>query len=147
MLWTQRQLHFFISEFHGSKTGPMLIKSPEDRRNFGAVKLEEVTWKVKLSLRWTSSTCPVGIELRFGWERLHFSTLFVQCRKNNGAQCEYVIVHTIWGGSPVILWVWLCGKPKWLPLKFGYHDVMHTSSHYTCMPFMWVLLLIFNLRV
>ena len=41
--------------------------------------------------------------------------------------CEYVIVHTIWGGSPVILWISLGGKPKWLPLHFGYHDVMRTS--------------------
>ena len=41
--------------------------------------------------------------------------------------CEYVIVHTILGGSPVILWISLGGKPKWLPLKFGYHDVMPTS--------------------
>ena len=40
---------------------------------------------------------------------------------------EYVIVHTIWGGSPVILWISLGGKPKWLPLKFGYHDEMRTS--------------------
>ena len=31
------------------------------------------------------------------------------------------------GGSPVILWISLGGKPKWLPLKFGYHDVMRTS--------------------
>ena len=31
--------------------------------------------------------------------------------------CEYVIhvVHTLWGGSPVILWSSLGGKPKWLP--------------------------------
>ena len=41
--------------------------------------------------------------------------------------CEYIIVHTILGGSPVILWISLGGKPKWLPLKFGYHDVMRTS--------------------
>ena len=40
--------------------------------------------------------------------------------------CEYVIVHTILGGSPVIRWISLGGKPKWLPLKFGYHDVMRT---------------------
>ena len=46
--------------------------------------------------------------------------------------CKYVIVHTIWGGSPVILWISLGGKPKWLPLKLGYHDVMHTSP--ICMP-------------
>ena len=44
--------------------------------------------------------------------------------------CEYVIVHTILGGSPVILWISLGGKPKWLPLKFGYHDVMRTSPIY-----------------
>ena len=41
--------------------------------------------------------------------------------------CEYVIVRTILGGSPVILWISLGSKPKWLPLKFGYHDVMRTS--------------------
>ena len=31
--------------------------------------------------------------------------------------CEYVIVHTFMGGSPVILWISQGGKPKWLPLK------------------------------
>ena len=41
--------------------------------------------------------------------------------------CEYVIVHTILGGSPVILWISLGGKPRWLPLKFGYRDIMRTS--------------------
>ena len=41
--------------------------------------------------------------------------------------CEYVMVHTILSGSPVILWISLGGKPNWLPLKFGYHDVMRTS--------------------
>ena len=41
--------------------------------------------------------------------------------------CEYVIVDTILGGSSVILWISLGGKPKWLPLKFGHHDVMRKS--------------------
>ena len=43
--------------------------------------------------------------------------------------CEYAIVHTIlaMGGSPVIQSILLGGKPKWLPLKFGYHVVMRTS--------------------
>ena len=41
--------------------------------------------------------------------------------------CEYVIVHTILGDSPIILWILLGGKPKWLPLNIGYHDVMRTS--------------------
>ena len=31
--------------------------------------------------------------------------------------CEDVIVHTILGGSLVILWISLGGKPKWLPLN------------------------------
>ena len=48
-------------------------------------------------------------------------------RMSKWGLCEYVMVHTIWGGSPVILWISLGGKPKWLPLKFGYHDVMRTS--------------------
>ena len=29
---------------------------------------------------------------------------------------------------PIILCIELGGKPKWLPLNFGYHDVMHTVS-------------------
>ena len=41
--------------------------------------------------------------------------------------CDYVTVHTILPPSAVILWMELGGKPKWLPLKFGYHDVMRTS--------------------
>ena len=49
------------------------------------------------------------------------------CFPGQWGLCEYVIVLTILGGSPVILWISLGGKPKWLPLKFGYHDVMRTS--------------------
>ena len=30
--------------------------------------------------------------------------------------------------SPVILWIELGGKSKWLPLNFGHHDVMRTVS-------------------
>ena len=30
--------------------------------------------------------------------------------------------------SPVILWIELGRKPKWLPLNFGYHDIMCTAS-------------------
>ena len=37
---------------------------------------------------------------------------------------EYVIVHTKLPPSPVILQIELGGKTKWLPLSFGYHDVM-----------------------
>ena len=29
--------------------------------------------------------------------------------------------------SPVILWIELGGKPKWLPSNFGHHDVMRTA--------------------
>ena len=36
--------------------------------------------------------------------------------------CTYVIVHTVLPPSPVILRIELGGKPKWLPLNFGYHD-------------------------
>ena len=45
--------------------------------------------------------------------------------------CEYIIVYTILGGSPVILWLSLGGKQKWPPLKVGYHDVMRTSPFKT----------------
>ena len=41
--------------------------------------------------------------------------------------CEYVIAHTILPPSAVILWIELGGKSKWLPLNFGYHDIMHTA--------------------
>ena len=39
---------------------------------------------------------------------------------------RYVIVHTILPPNPVILWREPDGKPTWLPLNFGYHDVMCT---------------------
>ena len=39
----------------------------------------------------------------------------------------YVIAHTILPPSPVILWIELGGKSKWLPLNSLYHDVMCTS--------------------
>ena len=29
--------------------------------------------------------------------------------------------------QPVILWMLLGGKPKWLPLNFGFNDVMRTA--------------------
>ena len=41
--------------------------------------------------------------------------------------CVYVIVHTIWPPSPVILWIELGGKPKWLPLSFGCHGFKRTG--------------------
>ena len=41
--------------------------------------------------------------------------------------CAYVIVHTILPPKPVSLRIGLGVKPKWLPLNFGYHDVMRTS--------------------
>ena len=40
---------------------------------------------------------------------------------------ECATVHTKSPPSPVILWMELGGKPKWLPLKFRQHDVMHTG--------------------
>ena len=43
------------------------------------------------------------------------------------ALCEYAIIHAILPPSPVILWIELGGKSKWLPLNFGYHDVMRTG--------------------
>ena len=36
-------------------------------------------------------------------------------------------IHTILPPSPVILWIELGGKPKWLPLKFGYHNLVRTA--------------------
>ena len=29
--------------------------------------------------------------------------------------------------QPVILWILLGGKPKWLPLNFRFNDVIHTA--------------------
>ena len=40
---------------------------------------------------------------------------------------EYHSHHFATTPSPVILWIELGGKPKWLPSDFGYHDVV-------CMP-------------
>ena len=39
------------------------------------------------------------------------------------------IRQSIWeiATQPVILWILLGGKPKWLPLNFGFNDVMRTA--------------------
>ena len=58
-----------------------------------------------------------------GWLR---SILFLTFHKQRWGLRDYVIVHTILPPSPVILRIELGGKTKWLPLSFGYHDVMHT---------------------
>ena len=41
--------------------------------------------------------------------------------------CAYIIVHTIVPSSPVILSTELGGKPKWLPLNIGFHDIVRTA--------------------
>ena len=57
------------------------------------------------------------------------STLIRLCQGERGkwGLCEYVIVHTMLAPNPVISWMEQCGKPKWLPLNFGYHDVTRTA--------------------
>ena len=59
-------------------------------------------------------------------------------RAENGA-CVYVIVLTKLPPSPVILWIKLGGKPKWLPLNFGYRDFMRTSPVGVCKDASWPL--------
>ena len=42
--------------------------------------------------------------------------------------CAYVTVRTFLPPIPVILWMSNpSGKPKWLPLSFGYYDEMRTG--------------------
>ena len=41
-------------------------------------------------------------------------------------------LHPFATASPVILWIELGGKPKWLPLDIGYNDEMRTG------PIAWV---------
>ena len=44
----------------------------------------------------------------------------------------YAIVHTnLPRANPVILWIKLGGKPKWLPLNFSCHDFLHTMNTVT----------------
>ena len=87
-----------------------------------------------------------------GW-RFFFceSTVFVedwhcslQKKKKDSAKILRIIVSALhwWGpmgavrirhsireiaAQPVILWILLGGKPKWLPLNFGFNDVMRTA--------------------
>ena len=46
--------------------------------------------------------------------------------------CANVKVHSKFPPSLVILWIELGGKPKWLPLNFGYHGVMRTGPNTLC---------------
>ena len=55
--------------------------------------------------------------------------------------CGPYVSAAVVGGSPVILWISLGGKPKWLPLKFGYHDVMRTSPLQALLAFFYFWLL------
>ena len=58
---------------------------------------------------------------------LHIHTIFIWTW-SKWDLWAYVIVHTTLPPSPVILWIELGGKPKWLPLKVGHHEVMCTAS-------------------
>ena len=51
--------------------------------------------------------------------------LFVLQVENYSIRTKWVFV------SPLILWIELGGKPTWLPLKSGYHDVMRTPPKST----------------
>ena len=46
--------------------------------------------------------------------------------------CEYIIVHMNLPPSPVILWIELGGKPKWLPLIFWIPWRNTHSPHLPC---------------
>ena len=39
--------------------------------------------------------------------------------------------------QPVILWILLGGKPKWLPLNFGFNDVVHMAPLASCNTAFW----------
>ena len=69
----------------------------------------------------------ISSDLRTCTQRLFTRNISDNMYIDQCGPCEYVITHNILGASPVILWISLCGKTKWLPLKFGYHDVMRTS--------------------
>ena len=50
-----------------------------------------------------------------------------ECKKQTMGAVR--IRHSIreFATQPVILWILLGGKPKWLPLNFGFNDVMRTD--------------------
>ena len=66
------------------------------------------------------------------WTTLLLSTVEL---KHSWGLCAYVIVHTILPPSPVILWIELGGKPKWLrklhtmAYAHGPHCVDWSSNH------------------
>ena len=62
------------------------------------------------------------------WETTDGVDMYLHRNTDQWGLCIYVIVHTIWPPSPVILWIELGGKTKWLPLKCGYHDVKRMAS-------------------
>ena len=72
--------------------------------------------------------------------KLHMTNMHVACDGANFSEnaklpsirmqwglCAHVIIHTILPPSPVIFWIELGGKPKWLPLNFGCHEAMRTA--------------------
>ena len=69
----------------------------------------------------------VCLQIQFGTLHDYFNGVLTSAGMCKWGLCAFVIVHTILPPSPVILWIELGGKPKWLPLNFGYHGVMGTS--------------------
>ena len=54
--------------------------------------------------------------------------------------CAYVKVNGKIATQPVILWILLAGKLKWLPLNFGFNDRMRTAPIATQKVKLWILL-------
>ena len=71
--------------------------------------------------RFPSISCGVLVSMKLSfWKTKSF------CGSGWGLWA-YVVVHTILPPSPVILWKELGGKPKWLPLNFGYHVIVRIA--------------------
>ena len=64
-----------------------------------------------------------------GWQfRVNDKTWFLQ--RNGGRAHTSKIVYGKLSPQPVMLWIPLGGKPKWLPLNFGFNDVTAHGPHY-----------------
>ena len=57
---------------------------------------------------------------------------------------KYAKIHTSLPPSPVIPWIELGGKPKWLPINSGYGDVMHMAHYVIVTRIYWSTHCVYN---
>ena len=97
------------------------------------------TWPFWIEWLWWHSM-PFPFQISFHDQQVIFSVSSMVCSMSEWG--AYVIVHTILPPSPVILWIELGDKPKWLPLNLGYDAHQAPVPRLTVIPYFFNFLFV-----